>query len=145
MKENDENIIVTTDKDKMDVDFIFHQLKKLYWARQLTRENLLGRIRNSISFGIFVENRQVGFARVITDYFSFAYLADVFIDEHERGKGYSKILLDYILAYPDLKGIKWLLATKDLHGMYAKYGFTPVSNPERFMGMNGWLPLSLFD
>jgi GNAT superfamily N-acetyltransferase len=87
---------------------------------------------------LFAGDRQIGFARVITDYFSMAYLADVFIEEKERGKGYSKPLMEYILAYPPLKDIKWLLATRDMHALYKKYGFTEIANPDRFMGKNGW-------
>ena len=89
-------------------------------------------------FGVFVNDQQKGFARVVTDYFSFAYLADVFIEEKERGKGYSLILMEYILDYPSLRDIKWLLATRDMHRLYEKFGFYGVNNPERFMGKNGW-------
>ncbi|MBL7698632.1 MAG: GNAT family N-acetyltransferase [Chitinophagaceae bacterium] len=131
-------VYVSTDKNEMDVDFIFDNLKNLYWTINLTRENLAGRILNSICFGVFANGKQVGFARVVTDYFSFAYLADVFVTEKERGKGYSRVLIEYILEYPVLKDIKWLLATRDMHGLYAKFGFTGVGSPDRFMGKNGW-------
>ena len=131
-------VYASDDRDKMDVDFIFNNLKTLYWALNLTRENLVGRMTNSICFGVFADGRQVGFARVVTDYFSFAYLADVFVEEKERGKGYSRVLLEYIMDYPSLKDIRWLLATRDMHGLYKKFGFTDVANPERFMGKNGW-------
>jgi GNAT superfamily N-acetyltransferase len=135
---NSKDVYVSDDRDEMDIDFIYNNLKSLYWATNLTRENLIGRMMNSLCFGIFADGRQVGFARVITDFFSFAYLADVFVEEKERGKGYSRILLEYILDYPSLRDIKWLLATRDMHGLYKKFGFTDVANPERFMGKNGW-------
>jgi GNAT superfamily N-acetyltransferase len=104
----------------------------------VTRENVIGRMMNSMNFGVFAYGRQVGFARVITDYFSFAYLADVFVEEPSRGNGYSRILMEYIIDYPVLRNIKWLLATRDMQGLYTKFGFTPVNNPSRFMGLNGW-------
>jgi GNAT superfamily N-acetyltransferase len=135
---NISEVQVSDDRDKMDVDFIYNNLKTLYWATNITRENLVGRINNSLCFGVFVNNRQVGFARVITDFFSIAYLADVFVEEKERGKGYSKMLMEFIFDYPSLKDIKWLLATRDMHDLYKKFGFTEVANPDRFMGKNGW-------
>jgi GNAT superfamily N-acetyltransferase len=136
--ENMKGVYATDERDKMDIDFIYNNLKTLYWATNLTRENLVGRMMNSLCFGVFADNRQIGFARVITDYFSFAYLADVFVEEGERGKGYSRVLMEYILDYPSLRDIKWLLATRDMHDLYKKFGFTEVANPGRFMGKNGW-------
>lgn len=131
---------VSTRKDLLNVDFIYNHLKNSYWARNVTKEDVIGRIMNSLCFGIFIQGRQIGFARVVTDYFSFAYLADVFVEENERHKGYSLLLLDHIFNYPELTGIKWLLATMDAHGLYKKYEFTEIANPERFMGKNGWKP-----
>jgi GNAT superfamily N-acetyltransferase len=136
--ENTMRVYASDDRDKMDVEFIFNNLKTLYWATNLTRENLIGRMMNSMCFGVFVDDRQMGFGRVITDFYSFAYLADVFVEEQERGKGYSRILIEYILGYPSLKDIKWLLATRDMHELYKKFGFTEIANPDRFMGKNGW-------
>lgn len=138
MEGNINGVYISDDRDKMDVDFIYNNLKTLYWATNLTRENLVGRMNNSLCFGVFADGRQKGFARVITDYFSMAYLADVFVEEKERGKGYSRVLMEYILDYPSLDNIKWLLATRDMHALYKKFGFTEVANPERFMGKNGW-------
>jgi GNAT superfamily N-acetyltransferase len=135
---NSKNVYVSDDRDMMDINFIYDNLIMQYWSKNLTRENLIGRMRNSICFGVFADGSQKGFARVITDYFSFAYLADVFVEERERGKGYSRVLIEYILDYPPLKDIKWLLATRDMHGLYKKFGFTEIANPERFMGKNGW-------
>jgi GNAT superfamily N-acetyltransferase len=135
---NETGVFAIAGRDKMDIDFIYNNLKTLYWATNLTRENLIGRMMNSMCFGVFADGSQKGFARVVTDYFAFAYLADVFVEEKERGKGYSRVLMEYILNYPSLRDIKWLLATRDVHGLYKKFGFTPVANPERFMGKNGW-------
>ena len=133
-----DHVYATGERSKMDIDFIYFNLKNLYWATNLTRENLIGRIMNSMCFGVFANGRQAGFARVVTDYFSFAYLADVFVDEKERGKGYARILMEYIIDYPSLRDIKWLLATRDMHALYEKFGFSGVNNPDRFMGKNGW-------
>ena len=135
---NTNDVYISDDRRMMDVEFIYNNLKTLYWATNITRENLTGRINNSLCFGVFVNGRQKGFARVITDYFSMAYLADVFVEEKERGKGYSRMLMNYIFEYPSLKDIKWLLATRDMHGLYRKFGFTDIPNPDRFMGKNGW-------
>lgn len=131
---------ISTRKDLMNVEYIFEQLKNSYWAKNITKEEVMGRIANSLSFGLFKRDRQIGFARVITDYNSIAYIADVFIEERERGNGYSRVLLDHILNYPKLNGVKWLLATRDAHGLYEKFGFSAVANPERFMGKDGWSP-----
>ena len=134
IQNNDKGVYASGNRNEMDIDFIYNNLKNLYWATNLTRENLMGRMMNSMCFGIFVNGQQKGFARVVTDYFSFAYLADVFVEEKERGKGYSRILMEYILDYPSLRDIKWLLATRDMHRLYEKYGFAGIANPDRFMG-----------
>lgn len=138
IQQGSKGVYATGERNKMDIDFIYNNLKNLYWATNLTKENLIGRIMNSMCFGVFVNDSQKAFARVVTDYFSFAYLADVFVEEKERGKGYSRILIEYIIDYPSLRDIKWLLATRDMHGLYEKFGFSEVSNPGRFMGKNGW-------
>lgn len=126
--------IVSTDKTKLDVNLIHHFLTNSYWAKGITLDTVQKRINNSLCFGIYKDRNQLGFARVITDFVTLAYLLDVFILEEERGKGLSKILLDYIFSYPDLKEIKkWMLSTNDAHGLYARYGFHPLKNIEKFM------------
>ena len=88
-------------------------------------------------FGVFENAKQVGFARVIADYATYAYLADVFILESHRGKGLSKFLMECIVAHPQLQGLRrWTLATRDAHGLYAKFGFTPLQTPDRFMELH---------
>jgi N-acetylglutamate synthase-like GNAT family acetyltransferase len=85
-------------------------------------------------FGIYADQKQIGFARVITDAASFAYLADVFIDEHYRGQGLSNWLMKVILSHPDLQGLRrFMLGTRDAHGLYKQFGFSPLSSPERWM------------
>lgn len=91
-------------------------------------------IENSLAFGIFLGQEQVGFGRVITDKATFAYLADVYVLEAHRGKGLSKRLLEAILAHEELQGVRrFLLATQDAHGLYARFGFKQLANPSRMM------------
>jgi len=104
-----------------------------YWAQGRPRELMQRSFDNSICFGAYLEDRQVGFARVVTDRTTFAWLADVFILDEYRGRGYGKALVAAVLAHPELQGLRrWLLATRDAHGLYAQSGFVPVP-PERFM------------
>ena len=127
-------ITVSTDKSKLDISFIHNFLKHTYWAKNRTIEVVQISIKNSLSFGIYLNDEQVGFARVITDLVSIAYLTDVFIVEKHRGKNYSSILMNAIMTEPQLQGIKiWGLATIDAHFLYQKFGFTAVENPEKLM------------
>ena len=127
-------ISVSTDKSKLDVPFIQDFLKDIYWAAGRTIEEVQTTIDASVCFGIYLNDKQIGFARVITDYVVFAYLMDVFIDEKHRGKGYSSILIEYMMHEPLLKNIKiWRLATSDAHFLYEKFGFTKLNHPEKMM------------
>lgn len=127
-------ITVTTDKSKLDVPFIQHFLKDIYWAAGRTMEEVQLTIDNSFCFGIFLDDKQIGFARVITDYVVFAYVMDVFITEEHRGKGYSSILIERMINEPVLKEVKtWRLATRDAHFLYSKFGFTALETPEKMM------------
>lgn len=127
-------IEVSTDPDRLDVDLIYRWLaEESYWAKGMPRDVALRAIANSINFGVFADGRQVGFARVVTDRATFAWLADVFIDEAYRGRGCGKAVVAAVLSHPELQGLRrWMLATRDAHGLYAQYGFTPVP-PDRFM------------
>ena len=133
---------ISTDKSKMDIDFIHGFLNRSYWAEGITKEIIKKSINGSLCFGVFNNDppslastgKQVGFARMVTDEATFAYLADVFIDENYRGLGLSKWLVQTIMAHPQLQGFRsWQLATKDAHGLYAQFGFKPLENPERIM------------
>lgn len=127
-------ITVSTDKNKLDVPFIQHFLKDIYWAAGRTMEEVQITIDHSFCFGIFLDNKQIGFARVITDYVVFAYVMDVFITEEHRGKGYSSILIERMINEPALKDVKtWRLATTDAHFLYNKFGFTALKSPEKMM------------
>jgi GNAT superfamily N-acetyltransferase len=127
-------ITVSTDKTKLDVPFIQHFLKDIYWAAGRTMEEVQTTIDNSFCFGIFLDDKQIGFARVITDYVVFAYVMDVFITEEHRGKGYSSVLIERMINEPALKEVKiWRLATTDAHFLYSKFGFTALKSPEKMM------------
>jgi GNAT superfamily N-acetyltransferase len=127
-------ITVSTNKNKLDVSFMQNFLKDVYWATGRTIEDVQTTIDNSFCFGIYLDKKQIGFARVITDYVVFAYLMDVFITEEHRGKGYSTILIDKMMNEPQLQQVKiWRLATTDAHFLYEKFGFTALANPEKMM------------
>ena len=128
--------LISTDTSMLDLDLTHHYLSEIsYWAKGRSREIVERSMQNSLNFGMYDrEGKQVGFARVVTDYATFAYLADVFILEKHRGRGLSKWLMETILAHPGLQGLRrWMLATWDAHGLYEKYGFTTLARPERFM------------
>ena len=129
--------IISTDKSLLDVDMIYAYLsKESYWAKNIAEEKVKHSIENSMCFGIYKDGHQVGFARVVSDKATFAYLADVFIVGGFRGLGLSKWLVQTILAQPDLQGLRrWLLATADAHKLYNQFGFLPLTSPERWMGI----------
>ena len=128
------NYTINTDKSKLDLSVIHHFLSASYWAEDIPITILKKAIENSLCFGVYNEHKQVGFARVISDYSTFAYLADVFIIEEERGKELSKWLIECILKHPELQGLRnFCLMTRDAHGLYKKFGFTNIPIPENFM------------
>ncbi|RMD00209.1 N-acetyltransferase [Aquitalea palustris] len=123
------------DPARLERDMIYAYLSgESYWAAGLPRDVFERSLAGSLCFGVYVAGKQVGFARMITDQATFAYLADVFVLPDWRGRGISKALLEHILAHPGLQGLRrMLLATADAHGLYAQYGFTALSRPERMM------------
>ena len=127
-------IQVSTDKNKLNVPFVQDFLKDIYWAAGRTIEEVQKTIDASVCFGIYLDDKQIGFARVITDYVVFAYLMDVFITEEHRGKGYSSVLIDAMMKEPQLQEVKiWRLATSDAHFLYEKFGFKTLAHPEKMM------------
>jgi GNAT superfamily N-acetyltransferase len=129
-----ENLIITSDKNRLDVEYITDFISQTYWAKDRTQETMQTCIDNSLNFGVFLNEKQIGFARVVTDYAQFAYLLDVFIAAEHQGKGYSKILMKHILENELLRDVKvWRLATSDAHELYRKFGFTELSKPENMM------------
>lgn len=130
-----ENYTISTDKLRLDIPYIHDYLSnRSYWAQNIPLEIVQRSIEGSLCFGIFAAQQQIGFARVITDKACFAYLADVFVDEQYRGQGLSKWLLEVIVGYPELQGLRrFLLATRDAHGLYEQFGFSLLTFPERWM------------
>ena len=120
--------------ERIDLDAVHAFLTNSYWAAGIPREVVERSVRNSLCFSLFRGEAQVGFARVVTDRATFAYLADVYVLPEHRGRGLSKRLIQTILAHPELQDLRrWLLVTRDAHGLYAQFGFTPLNAPERFM------------
>ncbi len=126
---------ISTKKSKLQIDEIQSFLANdSYWARRRTPEQTRTAIEHSTCFGLYHGDRQIGFARVVSDQATFAYLGDVFVLSEYRGRGLSKWLLETIVAHPDLQGMRrWVLATRDAHGLYAQYGFGPLVHPDRWM------------
>lgn len=130
-------ITVDTDPARLDLAVVHGFLAESYWAKGIPLETVRRSIRNSLCFGLYEAGHQIGFARVVSDRATFAYLADVFVLESHRGRGLGKLLMDAVVAHPDLQGLRrWMLATRDAHGLYAQFGFTPLLSPERFMQLH---------
>jgi GNAT superfamily N-acetyltransferase len=131
---------ISTDQDRLDVDLVFRFLsEESYWSPGIPRAVVERSINNSMCFGVYHGEFQVGFARIVTDKATFALVADVFILEAHRGKGLSKWLMHEVMEHPDLQGLRrLLLLTSDAHSLYAQFGFTEIGNPGRFMEV--WYP-----
>jgi GNAT superfamily N-acetyltransferase len=126
--------IISTDKRRLDLSVVHGFLTASYWAAGIPLEVVKKSIEHSLSFGVYKGDKQVGFARVITDYATFAYIGDVFILEDYRGQGLSKWLMQVIADCSELQGLRrWLLLTRDAHGLYKKTGFVEPKTPERYM------------
>lgn len=121
--------------ERVDLDVVHRYLsEESYWARGIPRELVERSIRHSIPFSAFDGDAQVGFARVISDRATYAYIADVFVLPEYRGRGISKAIMAAINAHPELQGLRrWSLVTRDAHGLYEQFGFTPLDVPERHM------------
>jgi GNAT superfamily N-acetyltransferase len=125
---------ISTDRHRLDLALIHDFLRSSYWAKDIPRDVVEKSIQHSLCFGAYLDGEQVGFARVITDFSTVAYLADVFVLPEHRGRGISKKIMQAILAHPELQGLRrLLLATLDAHGLYAQFGFQPLAHPEHFM------------
>lgn len=126
---------ISTKREEMDIDAIHAYISRSYWAADIPKPLLEKAINNSLCFGVFTKaGEQIGFARMVTDCATFAYLADVYILEEHRGKGLSKWLVEYVMAHPELQGLRRInLATRDAHSLYQRFGFAPLAAPERMM------------
>jgi GNAT superfamily N-acetyltransferase len=133
MKNKLDGLEISDDKTRLDIQVVHGFLKRSSWAAKRTRETLVKSIENSLCFGAYIGDRQVGFARVVTDGCTFAYLCDVFVDEEFRGLGISKEIMAVLMKHPALQSYRrFTLATKDAHELYRKFGFQEVE-PNRFM------------
>jgi GNAT superfamily N-acetyltransferase len=133
IREND--LLISTDKALLDRAYIHQFLGgRSYWAKDIPLETMNRSIEHSLCFGVYRAGKQIVFARVVTDCATFAWLADVFIDESERAQGLGKKFVPAILAHPQLQGLRrFMLGTRDAHGLYARYGFKPLEYVDRFM------------
>lgn len=125
------------DLEKIDFEFVYSFLTTSYWSEGISRSRMKRAMENSVNVLALSNDKPAAYARIITDQATFAYLCDVFVIEAERGKGISKALMKYILAMPELQGIKrFNLATKDAHELYRQFGWTELAQPERYMEIN---------
>jgi GNAT superfamily N-acetyltransferase len=128
------DLLVSSDPARLDLDVIHGFLTRSYWAAGIPRETVERSIEHSFCFGAYEGDRQVGFARVISDRTTYAYLADVFVLETHRGRGVGKRLMECIVSHPELQGLRrWNLFTRDAHGLYRQFGFGAPRHPERLM------------
>lgn len=132
------NLHITTDKEKLDVTMIHRFLtNEAYWCKGISREKVAAAIDNSLNFGIYQDGEQVGYARIISDFTTIAYLGDVFIVKEHRGKGLSKLLLTEIMHHPTLQGLRrWILLTGDAHGLYRQFGWKDIADPAKWMELH---------
>ena len=130
-----EDYQISTDISKLNIEFVHNYLcYHSYWAAGIPESIVRQSIEGALCFGVFHKRKQVGFARIISDYATIAYMGDLFIDEDYRGRGLSKWLLENMIRHPKLQGLRrWILATADAHSLYEQFGFTTLSRPERWM------------
>jgi GNAT superfamily N-acetyltransferase len=125
---------ISTDRERLDLPMITAYLARSYWAEGIPLPVVERAVQGSLCFGLYERTRQVGFARCVTDAATFAYLADVFVLESIRGRGLARWLMEVIVSHPDLQGLRrFSLVTRDAHGLYEKFGFTPLVRPEGHM------------
>jgi GNAT superfamily N-acetyltransferase len=126
--------VISTHRERLDLNFIHGFLKECYWAKGIPREVVARSIEHSLCFGVYGKSMQIGFARVISDFSTYAYIGDVFLVEAYRGRGLGKWLVECIMQHPQLQGLRrWSLATRDAHGLYTQFGFTPLKFPDNHM------------
>lgn len=129
-----ENFSISTDPARLNIDSIYSFLERAYWAQGRPRERTERALKNSLVFGLYENQKQIGLARVVTDYAIFAYLCDVFIHEDYRAHGLGKWLIETVMAHPDLQGLRrWTLATRDAHGLYKQFGWDALADPTGWM------------
>ena len=125
---------ITTDPARVDLDVVHGFLRTAYWCDGIPRETVARAVAGSLNFSVWLGGRQAGYARVVTDRATFAWVCDVFVLESYRGRGLAKWLMRTVGQHPELQGLRrWLLATRDAHGLYREAGFTPLASPDRWM------------
>jgi GNAT superfamily N-acetyltransferase len=128
---------VSADRERIDLDVVHGFLAECYWAEGVPRDVVARSIENSLCFGVYAEGKQVGFARVISDYATYAYIGDVFVLEPFRGRGLGKWLMECVMRHPRLQGLRrWSLVTRDAHGLYSQFGFGPLKKPQNYMELH---------
>ncbi|HZQ24576.1 MAG TPA: GNAT family N-acetyltransferase [Terriglobales bacterium] len=128
------DFLISTDRTLIDLEAVYRFLTNCYWAKGIPRDVVARSIEHSLCFGVYRGTRQAGFARVISDYATYAYIGDVFILEEHRGLGLGRQLIEAIMQHPSLQGLRrWSLVTRDAHGLYQPFGFTPLHAPDRWM------------
>lgn len=132
------NFTISTDPSLIQIQTVHEYLsKESYWAKDRPLEIVAKSIKNSLCFGVYTSNKQIGFSRIVTDYAVFAYILDLFILKKHQGQGLGKWLMSCMLSHPDLQSkMIWVLSTKDAHGLYKKHNFTNLSNPENWMTLD---------
>ncbi|MCK0110350.1 GNAT family N-acetyltransferase [Flavobacteriaceae bacterium S0825] len=134
MIEVQKDIFFSSDKKDMDMELIYNFIHNSYWGNNRTFEEQKKAVENTLNFGLFHNGNQIAFTRVMTDFVFFAYILDVFVIEDYQGKGLSKLLMKHILEHEPIKNVdKWILATRDAHGLYSKFGFESLKNPDMIM------------
>lgn len=130
-----DDFVISTDPQRLDLDVIYNFLTNCYWAKGIPREIVAHSIEHSLCFGIYDgSGAQIGFARVITDFATIAYLGDVFVLASYRGRGLGKWMMECIMQHPKLQELRrWILLTRDAHGLYKQFGFTPLKSADRYM------------
>jgi GNAT superfamily N-acetyltransferase len=138
LEQRREEFVVSSDAARLDLEVIHGFLTSCYWAKGIPREVVARSIEHSLCFGVYDGGgAQVGFARVISDFATVAYLGDVFVLETHRGRGLSKFLMESITQHPELQGLRrWILLTRDAHELYAQFGFTPIARPANYMELH---------
>jgi GNAT superfamily N-acetyltransferase len=137
LRESNGEFVLSTDPELLDLNVIHGFLSECYWAKGIPREVVARSIENSLCFGIYAKNKQVGFARIVSDFATYAYLGDVFVLESHRGHGLAKWMMEGIMRHPQLQGLRrWTLLTRDAHGLYSQFGFAAIEKPDRYMELH---------
>ena len=133
-----DEFVISTDRERLSLDVIHNFLTNCYWAKGIPRNVVAQSIEHSLCFGIYDgSGAQIGFARVVSDFATVAYMGDVFVLESHRGRGLSKWVMQCVVQHPALQNLRrWILLTRDAHGLYSQFGFTPVTAPERYMELH---------